>query len=298
MLTKNRYVYKRSLLFLVGELMKAISMINMKGGVGKTATTVNLACFMARDHDKKTLIIDLDPQTNATYSLVTPEEWEEWTKHHGTLYDVLNLEQEMSIDGGVVNEVDINDCIMEGVVDDISNVDLLPSHLKCVDMDIRLVKFPNAHDTLRYKLEAIKDNYDLIFCDCPPNLSLITQNGMNISDYYVIPIEPDFLAAIGAGLLEHRIKFLKKLLRKDMELLGVVFTKVRTTEDQMRRMMAQLKVEFGEKVFDTIIPKNVDVSRAAENALPIFFYKENCKSSKAYESLAKEFIERIGDTDE
>lgn len=278
--------------------MKAISMINMKGGVGKTATTVNLASYIAKDYDRKILIVDLDPQTNATFSLLTSEKWTEWTQNHGTLYDVLDLERTANINGGVVDELDITECIIDNVVEGEGQLDLLPSHLKCVDMDIKLARFPNTHALLLAKLEPIQENYDYIFCDCPPNLSLITQNGMKISDYYMVPIEPDFLAAIGAGLLKKRVEFLKKILRINIELLGVVFTKVRKNEIQMRGMMGQLKAEFGNKVFNTIIPKNVAIPRASERAVPVFDFEDNSTSANAYKELAEEFLERIGDTDE
>lgn len=266
-----------------------LSMINMKGGVGKTNTSVNLAADLVKHFNKKVLLIDLDPQTNATFSLMDSSTWESWIEEHGTLWDVLNIDRDFRIAG---DDFDINNCIVKNVKNKIHGLDLLPSHLECVNLDVDLVTPPNAHTILHRRISSIKDDYDFIICDCPPNVSKVTQSGIYASNSYLMPIEPDFLAAIGAGLLENRIEYLRQLMDTKIDLFGVLFTKVRINENQMQRMMAQLRAEFGTKIFDTIIYKRVDYSKSTEKSMPICIYKPKSDAARLSKKFAAEFIER------
>lgn len=269
-----------------------ISLINMKGGVGKTTTSVNLAADLVKYFRMNVLLIDLDPQTNATFSLMNSDKWEEWIKSSGTLWDVFNVNGSCKIAG---KGPDISHSIIKKVRPNLPELDLLPSHLKCVDLDSELVPKLNTHKILYKKLEPIKDKYDLIICDCPPNVSRVTQNAIYASDSYLIPIEPDFLASIGAGLLTSRIENLKEAMDTQIDLFGVLFTKVRQNEDQMNRMMTNLRLEFTDKIFDTIIYKAVDFSKATEHAMPINEYNINSNAATYSKRFAFEFHDKLED---
>ncbi len=266
-------------------------MINMKGGVGKTATSVNVAAYIASDYKVNVLLIDLDPQTNATFSLVSKEDWLKWEESHGTLYDIFDINATSNLDG---EHIDVEDCIMSEVVPKIPDLDLLPSHIKTIDVEMTLARVPRYFVVLSQTLDKIKDDYDIIICDCPPNLSMLTHNGLFMSDTYIIPIEPDFLAAIGAEILRTKIEHIKGQLEITPELLGVVYTKVRSQETQMRRMKKMLDEIFGDKIFSTEIPKNNDVSKASEQSKPINLYRPKCKAALAYADLSEEIMDRLG----
>ena len=267
-----------------------ISMINMKGGVGKTTTSVNLAADLAINFGMKVLLIDLDPQTNSTFSLMNSDAWENWIDENGTLWDVFNVNNNFIMTG---DSPEISYSIVKNVIPSISGFDLLPSHLKCVDLDSELVPKLNTDKILNKKLEPIKNEYDVIICDCPPNLSRVTQNAIYASDSYLIPIEPDFLASIGAGLLTSRIKILIEAMDTDIYLFGVLFTKVRQNETQMQRMMTNLRSEFGDKIFDTVINKAVDFAKATEKSLPVCKHSNSCLASELSREFAFEFKDRL-----
>jgi chromosome partitioning protein len=170
-----------------------ISLVNMKGGVGKTSVAVNLAAHLARDHGKKVLLVDLDPQTNASLSLMSEDAWAKWTAKHGTMADVFELTASPKRGG---EKVSLADCIVRGVVPEIPGLDLLPSHLRLTFLDLDLASRPGRERIFGRKLEKVASNYDVILCDCPPNLQTATQNALFASDFYLVPMQPDFLSSI------------------------------------------------------------------------------------------------------
>ena len=172
-----------------------VSCVNLKGGVGKTALAVNLAAIAGDVHDKKTLLIDLDPQTNATFSCITVDSWENHAKSNGTIADVLGLRSHTSAEGNTKTPKDV-------IVHDVfRNVDLLPSHLDLFTVDLDLSGRNYRESILSRELRNVIKEYDLVVCDCPPNLTLPTQNALSISSSYIVPVSLDYLSGVGIGLL-------------------------------------------------------------------------------------------------
>ncbi len=200
---------------------KVISSINMKGGIGKTTLTVNLAASLAHFHKKRVLVIDLDPQTNATFCLIGRTTWDNWIKSKLTLADLMNQTDQFNLSK---LESKIQDAIIKNV-GGIDKLDLIPSHLKLTFIDIGLAVVQFRETILKRKLFHVLNEYDFVFCDCPPNLSLSTQNGLAASDYYIIPVFPEPLAALGLGLISNKIKQLNEAMGKELLSLGIVFTK-------------------------------------------------------------------------
>jgi chromosome partitioning protein len=174
---------------------KTISFVNLKGGVGKTALAVNFAAFCGRA-GHRTLLIDLDPQTNSTFSCVTPEKWQEHAASNGTVANLLGVRQHTNAEGKTKSATDV---IIKGVF---KNVDLIPSHLDLFTIDLDVGSEVARETKLRRSLKDVIDDYDFVVCDCPPNLTIPTQNALALSTHYVIPVSPDFLSSLGVALLE------------------------------------------------------------------------------------------------
>jgi chromosome partitioning protein len=211
---------------------QVISLVQMKGGVGKTTCAVNLASYLARDHNKKVLLVDFDPQTNASLSLMTEARWGEWQREHGTMADILEVENKTKHAGGFK----LADCIVQNVVPEIPGLDLIPSHLKLTFLDLDLAARPGRERIFARKLEKILPSYDLILCDCPPNLMTATQNALYASDWYLVPMQPDFLSSIGLSLLKDRLSYLRKSLEFQIRCLGVRLPRVVTHSAQVPRL--------------------------------------------------------------
>jgi chromosome partitioning protein len=271
-----------------------ISLINMKGGVGKTTVAVNLAACLARNHQKKVLLVDLDPQTNASLSLMPEKEWTKWAAEHGTMADVFELDAKRRHGD---DNAKFKDCIVHGVVPEIPGLDLIPSHLKLTFLDLDLAARPGRERIFGRKLAKVLDDYDLILCDCPPNLQTATQNALYASDYFLVPTQPDFLSSVGLSLLLDRLDYLKKELEFKIKCLGVVFTRVRRhvafhqeTMDRLPGEKEFRKLHF----FKTVIPENVTLSEAPMAAKPIALYDASAPGAEAFRDLAAEVVARLG----
>ena len=270
-----------------------ISLINMKGGVGKTTVAVNLAAYLAREHQKKILLVDLDPQTNASLSLMPEKEWEKWAREHGTMADVFELDAKKRHDN---DPTKLADCIVHAVVPEVPSLDLIPSHLKLTFLDLDLAARPGRERILARKLAKVADAYDLILCDCPPNLQTATQNALYASDYFLVPMQPDFLSAVGLSLLLDRLDYLKKELEFKIKCLGVVFTRVRRHLAFHQETMERLPSETEFKklyFFKTVIPENVTLSEAPMSAKPIAVYDASATGAEAFRELANEVAARL-----
>ncbi len=269
--------------------MITISFINMKGGVGKTTSVVEIAAILAKEHNKKVLVIDMDPQTNATLSLISFEEWEK-IKDTSTIADVLGMNKSASSRD---DEFDIKDAIIESV-GGIPNLDLIPSHLELTFLDLDLVSVAARESILKNQIDNSDLDYDFILIDCPPNLTLAPQNALVISDYIIVPVVPEIFPAIGLPLLVNRVKKWKKSFRDcKVEFLGMVFTKVDGRYNIHAQQMVALRKEKVIPCFSTIIRQNVDVSKSVAYHKPATVVYPYCSGVQSYRNLVKEILRKI-----
>ena len=252
-----------------GKIMGAytIAFINLKGGVAKTTTTVGLATLLAGTFDKKVLVIDLDPQTNCTTMLIGEDKWKELNSQGYTLYTLFkdaldethNFDMEKTLQKNVSNIRDVN------------NLDLIPSSLDMIDLQDRIASVPqgkfyanNPTEIIKRAVKNIKDNYDYILIDCPPNMGLITLNGLRISDGYIIPTIPDVLSTYGIPQIISRVNMFADNVGDEIECLGIVATKVRMQSSLHGRTIEQLEKEKDAPLFKTVFYENNQMSEAAE----------------------------------
>ena len=271
---------------------KVIAFVNMKGGVGKTTCAVNLAAYLARDHQKKVLLVDLDPQTNASLSLMSEDAWTQWAAAHGTMAELL----EVGGRGKHEEPVTLASCIVHGVRPELPTLDLLPSHLKLTFLDLDLAARPGRERILARKLEKVLPDYDLVICDCPPNLQTATQNALYASDHYLVPMQPDFLSSIGLGLLQDRLSYLRRELEFRISCLGIIFSRVRRHIAFHQETMVRLPrtPEFRRlHFFRTIIPENITLGEAPMESKPVLLYDGSAPGAEAFRDLAAEFLQRF-----
>lgn len=269
--------------------MKVISFINMKGGVGKTTSVVEIGAILATEHNKKVLIIDLDPQTNATLAFISLEEWE-GLKDNATIADVLGMNRGASSRD---DDYDINNAIIKdagGIV----NLDLIPSHLELTFLDLDLVSVPARESILKNQFHSADFDYDYVLIDCPPNLTLAPQNALIISDYIIVPVTPEIFPSIGLPLLVNRVNKWKKSFREcDVDFLGVIFTKVDGRYSTHAQQMDVLRRQNTIDVFSTIIKQNADIGKAVAENKPATLAYPNCSGVEAYRNLVKEILQKI-----
>ena len=228
-----------------------VSCVNLKGGVGKTALSVNLAAIAGDIHNKKTLLIDVDPQTNATFSCVTVEKWEEHAALNGTIANLLGLRAHTSAEGVDKTPEDV---IIREVF---PNVDLLPSHLDLFTVDLDLGGRNHRETILKRELRSVLEDYDLIVCDCPPNLTLPTQNALSISSYYIVPVSLDYLSSLGIGLLRERINRFSFESENSIESAGIVISRVGRPARHREETEESIRSEFG----DLVLQQNTNRAR-------------------------------------
>ena len=253
---------------------KIISFINQKGGVGKTTTCVNMASYLAV-MGKKVLLLDLDPQGNATSSLGIDKE-----SGLKTIYNVI-------VDDNLLDEV-----IMKSKLD---NLDIIPSNVDLAGAEIELVQMNNREKVVKKILQPIKNSYDYICIDCPPSLGLITVNGLTASDSLIIPIQCEYFAIEGLTQLMYTIKLVKKYLNPDIAVEGVVLTMKDARSNLGNSVAADVNKYFNNKVYDTIIPRNIRLAEAPSYGEPICMYDPKCSGAIAYRTLTEEFLKRNND---
>lgn len=249
-------------------MAKVISIANQKGGVGKTTTAVNLSACMAAK-GKRILLIDIDPQGNASSGLgIIADEGK-------SIYNVL------------VEEMDIAATIKATMV---KKLDVCPANIDLAGAEVELVSMISRETRLKDAIEKIKDAYDYIILDCPPSLGLITLNAFTASDSVLVPIQCEYYALEGLGQLVNTIKLVQKHLNKELEIEGVVLTMFDARTNLSSDVAKEVEKYFGNKVFQTVIPRNIRLSEAPSHGLPITLYDPDSKGAQTYKKLAKEVL--------
>lgn len=247
---------------------KIISIANQKGGVGKTTTAINLSTILAKK-GKKTLLIDTDPQGNSTSGLGVDKNVE---------YSVYNV---------LVDDVEMIYALKETQV---KNLKVCPSNINLAGAEVELVSMMSREQRLKEKLDNIKEQFDYIIIDCPPSLGLITLNAFTASNSVLIPVQCEYYALEGLGQLINTINLVKKHLNKDLEIEGALLTMFDSRTNLSNQVVKEVNKYFGNKVFKTVIPRNIKLSEAPSYGMPITLYDSKSKGAKFYEKFAKEFI--------
>ena len=263
-----------------------VSCVNLKGGVGKTALAVNLAAVAGDVHGKRTLLIDVDPQANATFSCITVDEWEQWAASNGTIADILGLRDHASAEGATKNPHDvIIPCVFP-------NVDLLPSHLDLFTVDLELGGQTRRESILERKLKDTIGEYDLIVCDCPPNLTLPTQNALSISSFYVIPVSLDYLSGVGIGLLIQRVERFGKEIQNNLTNAGIVISRVGRPARHREETEGTVRQQFGTLVLQPTLKERAAVSEAGSLQVPVHLHTDREARSEFLE-ITGELLRRM-----
>lgn len=249
---------------------KIISVVNQKGGVGKTTTTVNVSACLAKQ-GKSVLLIDLDPQGNATSGLGIDTD-----ELNNTIYQVL-----------------IGECTMEESIlqTEFGSLYLSPSDIQLAGAEVELVSVPKREYILKEALSSVKDQYDYIFIDCPPSLNLMTVNALVCSDSVLIPVQCEYYALEGLSRLMQTIKSMKKQLNEGLEIEGILLTMYDSRTNLSMMVAEEVKKYFEKKVYHTVIPRNVRLSEAPSYGQPIIAYDPYSKGADSYLALAKEVIQ-------
>jgi chromosome partitioning protein len=263
-----------------------ISCVNLKGGVGKTALAVNFAAYCGLKK-KKTLLVDLDPQTNATFSCIEVDTWKQHAQKKGTVADLLGARKYASAEA---KQKKASEVIFPNVF---KNVDLVPSHLDLFTVDLDMASATARETRLKKALQEVDKTYDVIVCDCPPNLTIPTQNALAASSHFVVPISADFLSSLGVGILLSRITQLSDDLDHTLNLAGIVISRVGRPAYHRDEIVAALKTEFGEQVLSTSISERVKVAEAAAKHLSIFDMGDNDAIAE-FNSVCGKLFKRVG----
>lgn len=250
---------------------KIISIINQKGGVGKTTTAVNLAAFLA-DKGYKTMLVDADFQGNTTSGLSKDVEFEE------TLYDVL------------LDDVSIEEAVVKT---DIKKLSILPASIDLAGAEIEMVSMEKREFLMKRKLDQVCDKYDFILIDCPPSLGLMTLNALVASQEILIPIQAEFYALEGLSQLVKTVQVVTRKLNPGLSILGILLTMFDGRTNLSLQVADEVKKYFGNKVFRTVIPRSVKLSEAPSFGEPILTYAPKSKGAEAYKKLCREVIKRV-----
>ncbi len=256
-------------------LRKAIAIFNQKGGVGKTTTNINLAACLSLT-GKRVLVLDIDPQGNTTSGLGVSKKGLKYT-----MYEIL-----------VDDKLDPRKAILKT---GIKNLDIIPASVQLAGAEIELVQLEGREKRLKKALNKIKDDYDYVFIDCPPSLGLLTINSLTAVDSVLIPIQCEFYALEGVSQLMSTIELVQKNLNPNLEIQGVILSMFDGRTNLSIQVVEEVKRYFREKVYSTVIPRNVRLAEAPSFGMPITEYDPRSKGAEAYMDFAEEFLEQEGE---
>jgi chromosome partitioning protein len=280
------------------------SVINLKGGVGKTTITLALAHFLAVEHGKRVLVIDLDPQTNATVCLITEAEWKARDDTGRTLYqlfaDQVKGSRRFDADASIVRDV-------SNVGAGVKGLDLLPSSLRLIKVQDRVTQITDLENYERGPIFALRDAladllpyYDNVLIDCPPSLGVVTLNGLAISDSYLIPVVPDTLSILGIPPILDRVEHFSRCTRNNIRALGIIISKIRSQTLLHAEVTRRLREDFVERrfppVFETMVPESTRIAEAANVSAPVNTLHQKYGNGGPYEELSaltKEYLTNV-----
>lgn len=252
-------------------MSRIIAISNQKGGVGKTTTSINLSACLA-EKGKKVLLVDIDPQGNATSGVgVNKNECE------NTVYEL------------IIGSCKLEDCIIH---DALENLSVIPSNVNLAGAEIELIGVNDKEFILKKNIDKIRDNYDYIIIDCPPSLNTLTVNALTTADTVLVPIQCEYYALEGLSQLLYTINLVKERLNPSLEMEGVVFTMFNARTNLSLEVVENVKDNLKQSVYKTIIPRNVRLAEAPSHGLPINLYDSKSAGAESYRLLADEVIER------
>ena len=250
---------------------KIIAIANQKGGVGKTTTSINLSSSIAMS-GKKVLLVDIDPQGNATSGVGIIKQ-----NLENTVYEMF------------LGEKELKECITNSIVD---NLNVVPSNVNLSGAEIDLIGVDKREYILKESLNEVKDEYDFIIIDCPPSLNILTVNAMVAADSVIVPIQCEYYALEGLSQLVHTINLIKDRINSNLEIDGIVFTMYDSRTNLSNEVVDNVKSNIHLNIYDTVIPRNVRLAEAPSYGYPINMYDAKSAGAVAYDKLAKEVIKK------
>lgn len=252
-------------------MTKVIAITNQKGGVGKSTTAINLASCLS-ELEKKVLIIDIDPQGNTTSG-----------------FGIDKAELQYSVYDLLIGNCGIKDCVLSM---EYPKLDIIPSNIDLSGAEIELLEFEDKEYRLKDSLSLIKENYDFIYIDCPPSLSMLTLNALTAADSLLIPLQCEYYALEGLALLTNTISLVNESLNPDLKIDGVLFTMFDSRTNLANQVVENVKENLNAYIYETVIPRNVRLAEAPSYGLPINVYDSRSTGAESYRQLAKEVISR------